>query len=412
MHKKSATDLAAEIRPEVELLLCCARTCMDSETADRLEALLVKDLDWAYLLQTAHRHRIVSLLYWSLKTTCPGAVPKATLDHLRAAYHSNSARNLFLAEKLLKLLNLLQANRIPAISLRGPILAAAAYGNLALRQFGDLDIMVHRQDVLKAKDLLISQGYRMLVPEIPLTDAQEAYYLKSHHEYSFVGDDGRVIVELQWRFTDRYFSFPLDPERSWEHLEPVSLAGRKALSLSPEDLLLILCMHGSGHGWGRLNWICDVAELTRVHPEMDWDQIMKQARLLGSERMLFLGLFLANDLLGAALPEKVLPGIEADPVVRSLAAQVREQLFREVHSRPGVLQPCLFHLKVRERLRDRVWYCLNLTTTLTVGDWAFLSLPAFLFFLHYLLRPIRLVGKYGLNLSKHCNSLAIRRRFS
>ena len=33
--------------------------------------------------------------------------------------------------------------------------------------------------------------------------------------------------------------------------------------LAPNDLLLILCVHASWHLWGRLLWICDVAELIR-----------------------------------------------------------------------------------------------------------------------------------------------------
>ena len=400
MHKISAKFLTADIRPEAQLLLCCARTRIDSGTAKRIKTLVHKHLDWAYLIRTARRHRVVPLLYWSLKTACSEAVPKATLDQLRDHFHANARRNLFATGKLLKLLTLLKADGIPAISLKGPILAASAYGNLALRQFDDLDILVHRQDVLKAKDLLISQGYRLVVPQIKLGGAQEAYYLKSYHDYSFVRDGDRAMVELQWRFIERYFSFPLDPKRSWEHLEPVSLAGRMVLNLSPEDLLLILCVHGSKHGWEQLHFICDVAELIRAHPGMDWEQVTKQAGSLGGERMLFLGLFLAHNLLGAALPEAVLPRVQADPVVKSLAAQVGDQLFREPHYMPGVLKRCFFHLKARERLRDRVRYCLRLAMIPTLEDWAFLSLPAFLSFLYYLLRPIRLVRKCGLSLLK------------
>jgi len=379
-------------RPETELLICCVQACTDSERADRIKALLRKDLDWAYLIQTALRHATMPLLYRSLVTASPQAVPRATLDELRDHFHSNARRNFVLTGELFKCLGLLGAHGIPAVPYRGPVLAASLYGDFSLRQFADLDILVHKKDVIRARDTLISQGYR---PEFQLTGAQEAAYLRSQSEYKVMHDEGLVIVEIHWRITERYFSFPLDPDQLWERLEPVSLAGREVRTFSPEDLLLILCAHGTKHLWERLGWICDVAKLLCAHQAMDWQRVMEQACALGGERMLFLGLFLANDLLGAPFPEEVLQKVQADPAVVSLARQVCEWLWHDAHERPGDLESCLFHLRARERPQDRIRYCVRLAVTTTPGDWALVRLPSPLFPLHYVLRPIRLVGKYG-----------------
>lgn len=396
-------DQAAGIRPEDKLLLCCARTILESDRVERIRDLLREDIDWTYLIRTALSHGMIALLYWSLNNTCPEAVPRAILDQLRGYFHDNARRNLILTGELLKLLKLFEVHGIPAISYKGPVLAASAYGDLALRHFYDLDILVHERDVLKAKNLLISRGYRQ-------TGVQEAVHLQPHCEYGFVRDDGRAIVELRWRITShrqipsRHFSFSLDRGRLWERLEPVSLGGREILTLSPEDLLLIFCLHGAKHLWERLGWICDVAKLIGVHQGMDWEEVMRRARSLGSGRMLFLGLFLASDLLGAALPEEVWQRVQADPVVKSLATQVRQRLFREANDSPGIFESSLFYLRARDSLQDRVMYCLYLVhfaITPNMKDQAFLPLPAFLSFLYYPLRPIRLIGKYGLNPLKH-----------
>jgi len=394
--------------PEAELLLCCARTCLDAESAERIRDLLQEDIDWAYLIQTALRHGVMPLLSRSLYTVCPEAVPRAILDQLRDHFRANTLRNFFMTEELLKLLNLLEAHGTPAIPYKGPILAASVYGDLSLRQFSDLDILVRQQHVPRAKELLISQGYQ---PQTQLNGAQETAYLPSHREYKFVRDDGRVRVELHWRIAAHWqipSSFPLDPEHLWERNEQVSLAGATVRNLSPEDLLLILCVHGSHHHWERLEWICDVAELIRVHQGMDWRQVIEQASRLGSERMLFLGLFLANDLLRTALPEEVVQRLQADPVVKSLAAQVREWLFREADGGLELSEESTFFIRMRERLWDRVPYyllylCAYLRTAMTpnVKDRALLPLPGFLSFLYHLLRPIRLVREYGLRPLKH-----------
>lgn len=400
-----AKVVAADTQPEVELLLCCARTCIDSKTAERIRNLLQNDIDWDYLIRTALCHKVMPLLYWSLNATCPEAVPKAILTQLRYYFHANAQNNLFLAGELLKLLNLLEAHGIPTIPFKGPVLATFVYGNLSLRQFSDLDILVHERDFLKLKDLLISQGYQPTNFTDPqeetyvqsMTGTQEAVYLQRNWEYHLSREHDGVTVDLHWGVLPKHF-FWLEPERFWERLEPLTLANTTVLNFSPEDSLLLLCMHGAKDCWNQLSRLCDVAELIRTQQGIDWGRSIEQASTLGSERMLFLGLQLASDLLGATLPPEVLQRVEAEPVVKSFAAQVRKQLFCEVDLPSGdsKIKSFLFHLRVKERLQDKVRYCLYLITP-NVSDWVFLPLPSSVSFLYYLLRPIRLVRKYGLS---------------
>ena len=378
--------------PEAELLICCARTRMNSERAKRIKALLQEDIDWTYLYRLALSHGMMPLLYWHLNATCPEAVPKATMDYLRDYFHANAAHNLYLTGELCSLLNLLDANRIPAIPFRGPALAASVYGNLTLRQFSDLDILVRKRDVTKARELLVSQGYR---PHFNLSRAKETAFLQYHSEYLFLHSKDRFIAESQLRL----LSLGLGTERLWERLEPLALGGHEVLTLSPEDLILILCVDGVNHLWEGLPWTCDVAILVGLHEGMDWGRLLEQAATLSSKRMLFLGLYLASDLLGAALPEEVLQRVQGDPVVTTLAAKVRERLFRETDGPPGVLENSLFHLKATERLRDRIRYCL-LAMTPNDGNWE-LRAPSSLTLLYSLLRPIRSFKKYGWDLFQY-----------
>jgi hypothetical protein len=165
---------------------------------------------------------------------------------------------------LLTLLQRLERQSIAAIPLKGPVLAASVYGHIALRQCGDLDILVPQRHVLQAKESLISEGYR---PMRQFGDAQEAAHLQSFHAYSLVREDGRAAVDLHWTVMPSYFAVPLDPKGLWERLEPIDLMGTAVLSLPLEDVRLFLCIHGFKHGWERLGWICDVAELLRVHQQ-------------------------------------------------------------------------------------------------------------------------------------------------
>ena len=116
--------------------------------------------------------------------------------------------------------------------------------------------------------------------------------------------------------------------------------------------------------------------------------------------MLFLGLFLARDLLAAALPEDVWQRVTADPQVRSLAVQVRAMLFREANDRTSPFGRHTIYLSAMERLRDRGRFWFDLMMTPTTIEWALLPLPPMFFPLYYALRPIRLIGKYGQRLWK------------
>jgi len=386
---------------EAELLLCCARNRMDPETAGRIKALLCEELDWKRLIATALQHRIVPLFCWHISNTCPEAVPNDILDQLKVHFENHTAHNALLSESLVEILDLFEQHQIPVIPYKGPVLATIVYGSFSsLRQFRDLDILVHKQDVLRAKDLLMSQGYR---PLRSLSPEEEGVELKSGYMYKFLHPEG-VEVELHWGFTSRRASFPVNLENIWTRLEPVYFKGKQVLSFTPEDLILLLCVHMARHSaravfWIRLQMICDIAELIRVNHEINWTEVMERAVKLRSRRMLFFGLLAASVLLGADLPEQVVHRLHREKSVKLLVSQLREKLFYKNDESPwkGV-EALVYYLRTRESWLDRIRYLIPVVGELltpNAKDRAILPLPSFLSFLYYIVRPIRLLSTYG-----------------
>ena len=385
-----------DLRPEHELLLCCARTTLHGEKAERMGGLLRTEMDWTYLYNLGSRHGLAPLLYRNLKSVCPEKVPEPVMDHLRNHFLVIAGYNVLRAQELLKLLHLFESHGISAVPYKGPVLAASLYGDLGLRQFSDLDILVQKENVAKAKVLLVSNGYQWFSE---LNAAQQEAYLRSGSGcFRFCREDGKVIVEVDQEITTlREFPLWLDLDSFWKRLVWIPFEGRKVPAFSAEDLLLILCVHGAKHRWEQLNWICDLAELIRVHQNLDWGGLLGRAKTLGCERILLLGIFLAHRLLGALLPSNVLEKAQSDATVGTLATFVCERLFQEnngsSHEAFGLSS---FYLRVSERLRDRTAYCLRLAFSPTVGDWKLLPLPQSLEFFYYLVHPAVLMGKYGL----------------
>jgi hypothetical protein len=301
--------------------------------------------------------------------------------------------NQDLALELVKILEAFRTHDLVAVPYKGPVLAVSAYGDLALRVFHDLDLLVRSADIPKAYELLASQGYS---PEdsLPIDRATASAPVPSH--YQFLHKEVRAIVELHTELTLRYFPTLLDLEGLTRRLQSVCLCGREICALSPEDALPMLCVHGAKHFWNRLMWICDIAELLQNTCKINWELVEDQASQLDCERMLFLGLYLANDLLDAPLPSSLLSRMHADRAVQSMAARIRKQLFQQVQAEPGTIQRLLFRLHMRDSLREGAGYCWRLATKPTEEDRSVVRLPPMLSRLSVVLRPVRLLRKYGL----------------
>ena len=337
-------------RPEVKLLLLCARVVPTHAVRAAIGTLVSRPLDWDVVMQLALRHKLVPLLYHSLAPVAD-RVPPDFLEALAEQARAILQRNLLLTRELLRLLALLEEHAVPAAPFKGPMLASCVYGNLALRTFNDLDIIIHRSDVWRARDVLIANGYKLATDDAP---AATAAYISSHNDLPFLHCEGHAAVEVQWAVMQEPFRFPANMDRWWTRFEIVPLAGRKVQQMAPEDLLLILSVHGCKHLWERLSWVCDIAELICTHPQLDWQQTVDRARAQGAQRMLRIAMLLAHRLLNAPLPEEMRCWAAADHTAESLMHQVCAIMFRPLNSPSSVTDNApIFYLRMRERKRDQ-----------------------------------------------------------
>jgi len=156
-------------------------------------------------------------------------------------------------------------------------------------------------------------------------------------------------------------------------------------------------VHGAKHFWNRLQWIADGAELVDGG-DADLSSVLERANELGSRRMLLLGLRLANELLGADVPEPILRECRAALALDSMAAQVREIIFADQPVLPGVLQRMKFRAQMRESMAEGLRYGFRLATAPTEEDWSRAHLPGALSPFYSLLRPFQLLETYGMGL--------------
>jgi Uncharacterised nucleotidyltransferase len=394
--RKSRAEMRLETRisgssiPEVDLMLCCARTCSTPQTRVRIKEIATQGVDWRAFVQLATSHGVRPLVYQSLHSTCWEVLPEATRQELSRFHSANSAKNRFLAGELLHILQLFEAEHILAVPFKGPVLAAVLYGDLALREFTDLDILIRGPDIPKAREILSNLGYRSSMASGVITPDVNVDELHS----ALTG----ISVELHWQFSPRRFVSSLAAEHVWNGIEPIVILGRQVWSFSSQDLFLFLAVHGGKHSWSSLKWLCDLAEFIRSNPELDWPRLFKRADALGAARTCRLGIYLAAELMQAEVPSSVVCAVREDAQVRLLAQEVRERIQETRDVDP--IEGQIFNLRLKERFRDKVRYFFLQCSQYSGEEERFLPLPSTLSFIYIFVRPIWLLRRYGFSVLK------------
>jgi hypothetical protein len=369
-----------------EALIGAVRLGTAVDAVDQFRSALTQVTDWGDLLRMALRHGVFPSLYRRVAEACPDAVPSEFLAELRQLYRVHSRHNLRMAAELLRLLQLFASHEIQAIPYKGPLLALVAYGDIALRQFIDLDILVSRKDIGKARDLIFSKGYRL---RYSFTKKRERIHLKRACEFTFEHPQ-QTMLDVHWRFAADYLGSGPDAEAVLKRRVPIQLEGKTVHSLAPEDLLLLLCQHGTLHSWARLATVSDLAHLIQAQGAWDWPEILQRSKDAGIHRQVLLGLSLAQEVLKAPVPPAVLREADATPSVARLRRQVTEIMLPRGEEDLGFVEQTSFYLQTRDSFKDRLAHvCIRLAIP-TVEDWEWAPLPDSCYWLYFLLRPIRL----------------------
>lgn len=370
---------------ESRALVLCARVHLGEEQRNELRSIF-GDCDWDYFYRLARRHSLRPLVYRQLETSFKDCVPAETLEKFRKDFQENAARNLVLTSELTTLSDALAEQGIEAIAFKGPALAVAAYGDLSLRRFVDLDLIVRRADMPPAIEVLQQHGYEAAKS---LDEEQQALLLRTQHNLQFVR--GRVIVELHWQVASELFASSVTAEELWQNCETVEVAGQDLRTLGTEDLLFALSIHGSRHIWQRLAWICDLDRLIKRRSAINWPDLLIRAEKAKATRMFLLGVALAQELLGTELPENVRQAITRDRRIAALVNEAPSHLFDGPEQQAiGFGTTLRFNLQVRTGWRSRLRYFRFLFSP-TDSDLEMAHLARPFHFAYYLLRPFRLL---------------------
>ena len=387
----STERLAPTTSGESAWKVLLAASCADlQEGVVRTRFLLDRKVDWEKVLCLADHHGTCSLMYQNL-SRLSDAVPLSTLSKLRERYESNIRKSLFLTRELIRLGDRLGELGIEVVPYKGLVLSEIYYGDMALRQSGDIDLFVRRPDVVRIKEAVRELGY---TTRVPISKNAEKDYLDSGYECTFDSPAGRNVLELQWALQPRFYAVDFDMEELFARAVNVTVAGRLMKIPSPEDLLLVLSVHAAKHVWERLIWLCDIAQILK-REKLNWNLVQSRARDLGIERILHITLLLMERFLQSAIPAPIENAVRSDHAAHAFTEEIAAAVIHGASYEDRQIPYFRLMMRLRERRLDQARFLTRLTFTPGPGEWEAIRLPKVLFPLYRVVRLARLAARFA-----------------
>src|SRR5262249_17970152 len=152
------------------------------------------------------------------------------------------------------------------LTYKGPLLATAIYRNSSLRKAGDLDLLVHRGDFRKAKELLLSRGYQI----------QMALSWKDH----LVHPKDDINIDLHKAIAPRWYNYRVSFDDLWNRRGTINLDGKNIATFSLEDLMIVLSLDivrdTAEAVYLRLFKFCDVARVVNNYNARNWELLLEK----------------------------------------------------------------------------------------------------------------------------------------
>lgn len=336
---------------ERRLILNCARLKLDGPLLDQTEEILRRPLAWNEVLLFSELHSVAPLLHHHLKRFYDSdLIPAEARRTLFKIFHRAGYQNRQLSKAFQDLHQVFAEVGIPVLVHKGLSLVELVYGNLGLRPLIDFNLLIPREKLETAKNVLLRMGYtvatRYAAQRLNRWLSSELHLVKSGYF--------KVHLLLQWDLVNRPRLHAIDLRRFWDEARLAQISGRDALIPSPVDLVLYLCLQPDKHGYlnscavhvkdpagfvftewtdNRLIRYTDIHEAIRHYRDtMRWETLVERAKAGGIEGSVYASLHWVTRLFGPTVEPWVLHALRP-PSPRRLRRWLFEVLAQEEKAR-------------------------------------------------------------------------------
>jgi len=285
-------------------------------------------LDWARVAQQAKFHRVHPLVHHTLQQLECVSLPAKIRAWFEETSRAAVAWNRFGLDELDAILRLLERSGLQALVFKGPVFSHLAYGDAGLRHSVDLDVLIQPEHMSTVDEMLRDEEYRRLNPDSSPLRRRIRFFFQKEHHYA----RGELVfnLDIHTAAVAPTFNPGISFEGLYQRAQTVTIREGRFRTPATEDLLLLLCLHGAKDRWARLKRICDINELTRSHPDLNWEAVLVRARVAECERIVALGLHLARTVLDLPLPGQVRRFIDQHPLMIEWGNRLASRLPRRL----------------------------------------------------------------------------------
>lgn len=369
------------------LLLLKKEICSASELK---KVILFNYINWDLFIDLAEHHRVYPIIYLKLKQLeREYIIPLFVYEKLKMRYQKNIFLMLRLSCETEELAKLFANNHIHTLFLKGPVLAADLYNDISKRTSLDLDLLIPIENLEKAEEILLSNGY-----------IKDDYIIKihndwkwRHHHITFFHPDKKIKVEIHWRLNPGPAKEPTFKEL-WSRKRIISLTKYPLYILSAEDLFLFLVTHGARHGWSRLRWLLDIHQLQKKN--INWGRVVYLLQKYKYPQIGGQALILTAKLLNTKVPEEMKPFLrrkQTKLLATSALFYIKQMI--NLHFTPVPEEVSNYHkryLFLSMSMQSKVLFILSWFLPYP-EDIEFFPLPKRLYFLYFPLRPFLLIWR-------------------
>jgi hypothetical protein len=374
---------------ETVAVLRCAQAVIDEQRLPAFREAIAACPSAEALCREAVRQGMLGHLHRLIHAQPDTSFASFVLGRLNELHLQAAQRALAQTAHLLRLVDYLGEHGVTAMPIKGPVWGERLYGDLTLRHWQDLDIIVPFDQASAAHALLLQAGYRCE------SEFAERFLMRPARglgELLYSNTRDGVLVDLQWHLGVGHTTAALTGATLAARAEALSLLGHTIPMSSTSDMLVLSCLHGGRHRWDRIELLLGLAVQVRSMPAEDWPALLETARDAGHLRRVVIAVAHACHVFSLPVPTEVTSVLAKDPMARAFVASLGpDTLLERLHGDRRQHVALLLWMLATE---DSLASCLAHTAVRAVSpgpsEWSLVSLPSWGEWLYWPMRPLRL----------------------
>ena len=335
------------------------------------------------LLALAKGHLVIGLLFKGLQYH-PVLLQQFEKNSAAHRLRKNLALRAIQQLKTLQQINtLFSQTDIAYLTLKGKPLSQSLYGDLFASESGDIDVLVHPQQLNAAEQVLCMAGWHR-EHSAQQTPVQNRWYQQYKKERVLLSPNGRI--EIHQRLFENPYYYHADFTPLYANASTVNIGTLAFPTLSPVDALVYISCHAAKHHFARIKWLCDCATLLKHTTTNDLEQAIAIYRQSSLDGVFYsTQLLVQNTLHITPAPERKLPPAHYLTAFRSHQFVYLSSRSWHLAKPDSCLKRMFFTFLLKPDFKLLVHDIKELATS--PRDWQMIKLPDRLFFVYFLLRP-------------------------